>query len=115
MVSWIRGKVHYVKEESGLIWFHIYSWYGRGWISINKDIFEKSMKKRLVELLYRADNRRIERNIRVLEREVKKLRKEGKEAEAKSREYHIHSLRLKIKKDLNLHDLIGKKITLRLD
>ena len=52
MVNYIRGKVHYAKEEGGLIWFHIYSWHGRGWISISKNIFEYGMKKRLIKELY---------------------------------------------------------------
>ena len=115
MVHYVRGKVHYVKESGGLIWFHFYSWYGRGWISISKRIFDYSMKKRLIKELYGADNKKIERHIKALEREVKRLKKEGSKASAKSREYHIHALRLKIKKDLHVHDLIGKKVTFRLD
>ncbi len=115
MVHYIRGKIHYVKEEGRLVWFHFYSWYGKGWISISKKVFDHSMKKRLIKELYRANNKKIERHIKALEKEAAKLRKQGKAAEAKSREYHIHALRLKIKKDLHVHDLVGKKVTFRLD
>lgn len=115
MVNYIKGKVHYVKEEVNLIWFHFYSWYGKGWISISKKVFDHSMKKGLIKELYRASNKKIERHIKALEKEATKLRKHGKVAEAKSREYHIHALRLKIKKDLHVHDLVGKKVTFRLD
>jgi hypothetical protein len=98
MANYVRGKVHYVKEHAGLIWFHFYSWYGRGWISISKNIFDHSMKKRLIKQLYGKSNKRTEQHIKALEREASKLRKDGKEAEAKSREYHIHALKLRIKK-----------------
>jgi len=115
MVNYIRTKVHYAKEEGGLVWFHFYSWYGRGWISISKRVFDRSMKKRLIKELYGKSNSRTRKQIKALEKEVKKLRKQGNEASAKSREYHIHALRLRIKKDLGLHDLIGKTITFRID
>ena len=114
MVHHVRGKVHYVKEESGLIWFHIYSWHGRGWVSISKEIFEHSMKG-LIKELYIAENRRIERHIKALERETHRLRREGKDVEARSKEHHAHALRLSIKKDFHIHDLVGKKITFRID
>ena len=115
MVNYIRAKVHYVKEEGGLYWFHFYSWYGKGWVSISKKIFDHSMKKRLIKELYGKNNNRIIKHIKALEREVKRLRKAGCEASAKSREYRIHALRLKIKKDLGVHDLVGKRITFRID
>jgi len=115
MVNYVKGKVHYAKEEGGLYWFHIYSWYGRGWISVSKDIFDHNMKKKLIKQLYGKHNKGIRRHIKTLEGEAKKLRKDGNEAAAKSREYHIHSLRLKIKKDLHIHDLVGKTITFRID
>jgi hypothetical protein len=115
MVNYVRGKVHYVKEEGGLIWFHIYSWHGRGWVSINKNIFDHSMRRGLIKELYRAENKRTERHIKTLERESKRLRKQGKNAEARGKEHRIHALRLKIKKDLHVHDLVGKRITLVID
>jgi len=115
MANYIRTKIHYAKEEGGLVWFHFYSWYGRGWFSISKNVFERSMKKRLMKKLYKAGNKRIQKNINALEKEAKKLRKQGNEASAKSRECHIHALRLKIKKDLHVHDLAGKTIIFRID
>ncbi len=115
MVSYIRGKVHYGKEEGGLIWFHIYSWHGRGWVSISKNIFDRGMKKRLMKEIYGPGNARIERHIKALEREVHRLRRQRKNVEARSREHHIHALRLSIKKDLHVHDLVGKKVTFRID
>ncbi|MBW2982560.1 hypothetical protein KY343_06780 [Candidatus Woesearchaeota archaeon] len=115
MVNYVRGKVHYAKESGGLIWFHIYSWHGRGWISISKKIFDHSMRNRLIKEIYGTNNKKIQKHIKILEKEASKLRKQGRAAEAKSREYHIHALRLKIKKDLHVHDLVGKRITLRFD
>ena len=115
MVNYIRGKVHYAKEEGCLIWFHIYSLHVRGWISIDKNIFEHGMKKRLIKELYRAENRRIEKAIRASEKKAARLMRKGEHVEAKSIGYHIHALRLKIKKDIHLHDLIGKRIIFRLD
>ncbi|MBW2966081.1 hypothetical protein KY342_03180 [Candidatus Woesearchaeota archaeon] len=111
----VTGKVHYVKEESGLLWFHFYSWYGRGWMSISKNVFERSMKKKLMKELYGKENRRIKREIAWLQREAKRLRREGKDMDARSNEYQIHALRLKIKKDVHPHDLVGYKVSLTID
>jgi hypothetical protein len=110
----VTGKVHYVKEESGLIWLHFYSWYGRGWISISKNVFEKSMKKKLMNEIYGKENKKIKREIAGLQRENKKLRKEGRDIDIKSNEYQIHALKLKIKKDIHPHDLVGYDVTLTL-
>jgi hypothetical protein len=115
MVHYVRGRVHYVKEDGGLIWFHIYSWYGRGWVSISKNIFDRGMKKRLIRVVYGSGNRRIERHIKILEKEAHRLRRRGKDVEARSKEHHIHALRLSIKKELHVHDLVGRKVTFRID
>jgi len=115
MVHYVRGKVHYVKDEGGLVWFHIYSWHGRGWVSISKNIFEHGMKKRLMREIYGSENNKLERHARYLEKEAKRLRRKGEDVEARSKEHHAHALKLRVKKDLHIHDLVGRKVTFRID
>ena len=115
MVNYVRGRVHYVKEESGLVWFHLYSWHGRGWVSISKNIFDRGMKKRLMKEIYGSENAKLERHIRILEKDARVLRRKGKDVDARSREHHANALKLRIKKDLRIHDLVGRKITFRMD
>jgi len=109
----VTGEVHYVKEQGGLIWLHFYSkWYGRGWISISKDVFERSMKNKLMSEIYKKENKKIKKEIKELQRENKRLRKEGRDVDVKSNEYQIHGLKLKLKRDLHPSDLVGYSVTL---
>ena len=111
----IRGNIKSAKEHEGMVWFHISSWSGIGWVSLSKNLFDKVYRKRLLKLLYSKHNRVIERNISRLEHEIKVLNKKaGSEHAVRQKEYQIHSLREKLKKELHLHDLEGKKIYLRL-
>ena len=114
-MAFVRGIVKSAKEHEGMVCLHISSRHGIGWLALSKEIFARAYQKRLIKQMYGKSNRRVERDIRRLEHEIKLLKKEkGKEHLAKQREYEIYSLKGKIKKELHMHDLEGKRIYLRM-
>ncbi len=110
----LKGKVTSAKEQGGLVWLHISGWAGSGWISLSKNLFVNVYTKRLIKQLYGKHNRIIEKRIKKLQYEIKLAKKEKKEHAVMEREYHIHALKGQLKKELHMHDLIGKKIYLRI-
>ncbi len=111
----LKGKVTSAKEHAGLVWLHISSWSGKGWVALSKNLFDNVYKKRLINQIYGRHNRSIKTKINGLEREIKRLKKgEGKEYTIREKEYQIHVLRGQLKEEIHMHDLERKKIFLRI-
>ena len=111
----LKGKITSAKEHAGLVWLHTSAKKAGGWVALSKGLFDSVYKKVLIKQLYSKHNRLIERKIHLLRREIKLLKKEeGREHAIKDKEEQIRNLESQIKRDLHLHDLIGKKIRLKI-
>ena len=115
-MSILKGKITSAKEHGGHVWLHLSKWgAGSGWISISKIVFDNVFRDKIVKKVYAKYNRNVVRKIKKLQRQIKLLKKEKeKEYAIRDRENQIHALRSTIKKDLHMHDIVGKKIDLRI-
>ena len=111
----IKGNAKSVKEHAGLIYFHIYGWKGEGWVAVSKDLFDRVYKESIVKKVYYRHNRDIERKIKRLERHIRILKKEkGQEHYIQQKENEIRALKAQIKKEMDVHDLAGRKVIFKI-